>query len=471
MKKAFLLDSSVLIHDPYAILNFDEHDVIIPMTVLEELDKIKDSKRDVSKDAQIAIKVLEDMLKDCDFKDIRDGVPIQVSADTTKGKLSVFNDCVKLENELLDGEKNDNSIINTAIHHQRAESRKKTKKNRRLIVLVSKDINMRLKAKSAGLDLVEDYKNDQVLNDASLMNKGYIEWSSEIRFWDTFEPVCDAVAHKNSTILKVSKEAIESHPLTEGQIFPNTYIVDKENASAMRVVSISEDEVTIEEFNYDAFMSRSAWKIKPKCFRQAAGMNALLDPNITLVTISGAAGSGKTLLAVAAALEMVVERKMYDKIIVTRSTPEIAEGIGYLPGTEEEKMSPWLAAIGDTMEVLHKDDEDPKGSIAFVTQKANMQFKSINFIRGRSIQNSIVILDEVQNLTAAQLKTIFTRIGEGSKIIALGNSGQVDVKYLSALNNGIIVATETFKDFEEGAHISLNGVVRSKLAAFAEENM
>ena len=200
-------------------------------------------------------------------------------------------------------------------------------------------------------------------------------------------------------------------------------------------------------------------------------LHALLDPHIDLVVLTGPAGSGKTLLALAAALEMVVERNMYDKIIVTRSTPEIAESIGFLPGTEEEKMLPWLAAITDSLEVLHKHDENTKGSMNYIMEKANIQYKSVNFMRGRSIQNSIVILDESQNLTASQLKTIITRCGEGTKIIVGGNLAQIDSNYLSAVTSGLTYLVEKFKYFSGSATINLDGVVRSRLASFAEENL
>ncbi len=470
MKKVFVLDTNILIHDPYAFFNFDEHDIVIPMTVLEELDSLKDRKADVSKDARVAIKALEATLEDKKADDITKGVPIILNNQRKGGTISVFNDIQLTENTALDPTHPDNSIINTAIYINDKEKRRR-KHNRRQVVLVTKDINMRIKAKSAGLDFVEDYKNDQVLTDASLMNKGYIHWDSEIRFWDTFEPVGDIITKQNSTVLTVSRKSIESHELTKGLVFPNTYIIDDINSSAMRVLDVNEKNVVIQETNYAAFMARQAWNVRPKCFRQASAMDALLDPDLSLVTITGSAGSGKTFLAVAASLAMVVDKKMYDKIIITRSTPDIAEGIGFLPGTEEEKMSPWLGAIGDTMEALHKDDLDMQGSIRYTTEKANMQYKSINFIRGRSINNALIILDEIQNLTASQLKTIFSRVGENSKIIALGNSGQIDVKYLTKLNNGAVVATETFKNFDGAAHITLNGVVRSRLAAFTEENM
>lgn len=470
MKKVFVLDTNILIHDPYAFLNFDEHDIIIPMTVLEELDSLKDRKADVSKDARVAIKALESLMEDKKADDITKGVVIHSANGDKKGLISVFNDIQDIEGAVLDSSHPDNLIINTALHVHKKETRKQ-KKNRRQVVLVTKDINMRIKAKSAGLDFVEDYKNDQVLTDASLMNKGYIKWEGRVRFWDVFTPIGDIAPEQQYTTLTVSRESLEEHPATQGLIFPNTYIIDDEHSDIMRVVEVTDKQVKLQEMNYESFMNRKAWNIKPKCFLQAAAMNALLDPNVSLVTLTGAAGSGKTILAVAAALELVLEKDIYDKIIVTRSTPDIAEGIGFLPGDEGEKMAPWLAAIGDTMESLHKDDVDMQGSIRYATEKSNMQFKSINFIRGRSINNSVLILDEIQNLTASQLKTVFSRMGENSKIIALGNSSQVDVKYLTKLNNGAVVATETFKTFDGAAHISLNGVIRSRLAAFTEENM
>ena len=200
-------------------------------------------------------------------------------------------------------------------------------------------------------------------------------------------------------------------------------------------------------------------------------LDALLDPKIDLVILTGPAGCGKTILALASAIEQVVEKGMYDKIIVTRNTPEIAESIGFLPGSEEEKMLPWLGAVTDTLEALHKQDECAEGSMRYIMDKANIQFKSINFMRGRSIQDAFVILDECQNLTASQLKTIITRCGEGTKIVCSGNLAQIDSPYLTPVTSGLTNIVERFKHFEGSANIYLNGVVRSRLAEFAETNL
>ena len=187
--------------------------------------------------------------------------------------------------------------------------------------------------------------------------------------------------------------------------------------------------------------------------------------------LTGPAGCGKTLLAMAAALELVIERGIYERIIVTRNTPEIAESIGFLPGTEEEKMMPWLAAVTDTLEVLHKHDVSKEGSLQYIMEKANIQFKSVNFMRGRSLQNTFVLLDECQNLTPSQLKTIITRCGEGTKLVCSGNLAQIDSTYLTPVTSGLTYIVERFKNFEGSANIYLNGVIRSRLASFAEENL
>jgi PhoH-like ATPase len=204
---------------------------------------------------------------------------------------------------------------------------------------------------------------------------------------------------------------------------------------------------------------------------QALALNLLLDPEVHLVTLTGAAGSGKTILALASALEMTVEHQLYNKIIVTRSTPPLAEEHGFLPGTEEEKMDPWLGGISDNLEALHIRDESPQQSIAYIRSKANIEFKALNYIRGRSFQKSLIIIDECQNLTPYQMKAILTRAGEGSKVICLGNLAQIDTPYLTPTSSGLTYMTERFKGFSHGASVQLNGVPRSLLAEFAESNL
>ncbi len=349
----------------------------------------------------------------------------------------------------LPGGENDHLIINTALFLQREKAPTK-------VILVTKDINMRLKAKGAGLKLVEDYRTDQLIDDVRFLYKGYYKFSGD--FWSV---VKDCRTHN---------EGRETYHFVPRSVLPNAYIneylIDEAETFAGRVLDINEQEIKILDLGFERLMHKHAWGIHPKNIYQAMALNALLDPDMDLVILTGPAGCGKTLIALAAALELVIEKGMYDKVIVTRNTPEIAESIGFLPGTEEEKMAPWLAAITDSLEVLHKTDEHPHASVQYIMDKANIQFKSVNFMRGRSIQNAIVLLDECQNLSAAQLKTIITRCGEGTKLICSGNLSQIDSNYLTAVTSGLTYIVERFKNFEGSTTINLNGVVRSQIGVF-----
>jgi PhoH-like ATPase len=320
---------------------------------------------------------------------------------------------------------------------------------------------MRLKAKGAGLAHVEDYRTDQLIDDIQFLTKGYHKFEGD--FWQQVQSVDSETEGRNTTHF-VDKETV---PLT----YINEYLLDDGDSFAGKVTGWDEDKISILDLGRERLLAKHAWGIHPKNIYQGMAMDALLDPNIDLVILTGPAGCGKTLLALATALEQVIERGLYDKIIVTRSTPEIAESIGFLPGTEEEKMAPWLAAITDSLEVLHQQDESMHGSLNYIMDKANIQFKSVNFMRGRSIQNALVLLDECQNLTAAQLKTIITRCGEGTKLVCSGNLAQIDSNYLTAVTSGLTYIVERFKNFPGSATINLNGVVRSRLASFAEENL
>jgi PhoH-like ATPase len=452
----YILDTNILLHEPFAFLSFKEHDVVVPMTVLEELDSIKDRRKDVSRDARVAIRALEDTLRDANPEQILAGVKLPHNDEQhPSGCLAIINDyALKTTANTLSFNENDNRIINAALYIQQKKPDKK-------VVLVTKDINMRLKAKGAGLAHVEDYRTDQLIDDIQFLTKGYHKFEGD--FWQQVQSVDSETEGRNTTHF-VDKETV---PLT----YINEYLLDDGDSFAGKVTGWDEDKLSILDLGRERLLAKHAWGIHPKNIYQGMAMDALLDPNIDLVILTGPAGCGKTLLALATALEQVIERGLYDKIIVTRSTPEIAESIGFLPGTEEEKMAPWLAAITDSLEVLHQQDESMHGSLNYIMDKANIQFKSVNFMRGRSIQNALVLLDECQNLTAAQLKTIITRCGEGTKLVCSGNLAQIDSNYLTAVTSGLTYIVERFKNFPGSATINLNGVVRSRLASFAEENL
>ncbi|UUO24172.1 PhoH family protein [Colwellia sp. M166] len=456
VKIIYVLDTNILLHEPFAFLSFKEHDVVVPMTVLEELDSIKDRQKDVSRDARVAIRALEDILVNASPEQVLAGVKLPQNDELhPSGCLSIFNDYALEESKVkLSFNENDNRIISCAIYLQ-----SKNPKNK--VVLVTKDINMRLKAKGAGLAFVEDYRSDQLIDDIKFLTKGYHQFSGD--FWQHVEK-CESETEGRNTTHYIKRDVLPNR-------YMNEYLIDEGEHFAAKVTGWDNENLAITDLSRERLMAKQAWGIHPKNIYQGMAMDALLDPTIDLVILTGPAGCGKTLLALATALEQVIERGLYDKIIVTRSTPEIAESIGFLPGTEEEKMAPWLAAITDSLEVLHKQDENMNGSLNYIMDKANIQFKSVNFMRGRSIQNSLVLLDECQNLTASQLKTIITRCGEGTKLVCSGNLAQIDSNYLTAVTSGLTYIVERFKDFPGSSTINLNGVVRSRLASFAEENL
>lgn len=454
-KKAYILDTNVLIHDPNSLLNFEEHRVIIPMTVLEELDKLKSGKASVSADCRAAIRLIDSILGDAEPDKIRQGVPIwRAITRSHLGTLSVLMDTQDSnKKDFLSNELNDNKIINQLVTLQAGDINTK-------LVLVTKDINMRLKARACGL-ASEDYQNDQLVSDIKQLSKGYLEYEGS--FWDRIGRV-DTVHGVGETLHFLPRNFIEE------PLFLNQFIVDDQGFVG-RVREIDQEKVVLLDIPREQLMSEQAWGLVPRNIHQAMALNLLMDPQVHLVSLTGPAGSGKTILALAAAIEMTIEERRFNKIIATRSTPPLAEEHGFLPGTEEEKMDPWLGAISDNIEALHLSDASPSGSIEYVREKANIQFKALNYIRGRSFQRSLILIDECQNLTPHQMKAIITRAGEGSKVVCLGNLAQIDTPYLSPTSSGLTYMCERFKGFKHGGHLQLHGVPRSILAEYAESNL
>jgi PhoH-like ATPase len=356
----------------------------------------------------------------------------------------------------LDGaikQANDNRIINVALHLQATNAGAH-------VCLVTKDINMRLKAKGSGLDYVEDYRRDRVLDDIDYLAKGYQHVEGD--FWQTVEKV-KTIRDGADTLHVIDKKLLP-------ESYPNEFIYD-DNEFFGFVRSVDEESVELVDLNRDILMGQNLWGLTPRNLEQAMAFHLIQQKEVDLTVLNGPAGSGKTLIALAYGLHGILEEKRFDKIIVARNTPPIAEDIGFLPGTEEEKMAPWLAAFDDNLEVLHGDDESTLGSIEYVKEKANLQFKSLNFMRGRSFNNAYIIIDEAQGLTQFQLKSIITRVGVNSKIVVLGNLAQIDNKYITPLTSGLTYLVERSKNFAHAGVMHVNGIERSRLAAFAEENM
>ena len=451
--KLYVLDSNVLIHDPSAILQFQEHQVVIPMIVLEELDKLKMGKQSIASDCRQAIRQIDRIIGNAPPTEIAKGVPILRDDEQTRGSLSILLDSFEQSSPVLPTNLNDNKIINSLVKLQQNNPE-------RDVTLITKDINMRLKARGCGI-AAQDYHNDQLLSDVDLLEQGFHALTGS--FWQEQHQV-ETFHDATGTYHKVLKEALPEN------IHINHFIIDEQEFVG-RITAINDETVTLIDLPKEHLMQQQAWGLKPQDIIQALALNLLLDPNIHLVSLTGQAGSGKTILALAAAIEMTVAKKQFKRIIATRSTRGLDEDIGYLPGTEAEKMEPWLGAITDNLEALHNGDEDAPSSVDYILQKVPLQFKSLNYIRGRSFQQSLILIDECQNLTPHQIKTIITRAGSGSKVICLGNLSQIDTPYLSPISTGLTYLVERFKDFEYGGTITLQGSPRSILAEYAETHL
>lgn len=380
-------------------------------------------------------------------------MPIQRGKGGPKGLLSILMSKQAESNLILPEHLNDNKIINQLIDMHTRDPQKP-------VVLVTKDINMRLKARACGI-AAEDYSTDQLVDDVSLLPNGYHNMTGS--FWDLVSKVETRQDH-GRTWHEV--KLIDNLPA----VHINEFIIDEQGFVGW-IKEIDEDRLLILDLHQEPLLHQEAWGLKPRDIYQSLALYALLDPDIHLVNLSGAAGSGKTILALAAAIEQTMVSKRYRRIIATRSVQGLDQEIGFLPGTEAEKMEPWLGAITDNLEALHMDDENTHGSVDYILSKVPLQFKSLNYIRGRSFQQSLILIDECQNLTPHQMKTIITRAGAGSKVVCLGNLAQIDTPYLSATSSGLTYLTERFKDFPNGVHITLQGVPRSILAEYAESHL
>ncbi|MEP0203778.1 MAG: PhoH family protein [Halioglobus sp.] len=461
IKKTYVLDTNVLLHDPTAVTAFNEHHVVIPMTVLEELDHIKDRRdKTVSREARIAIQMIDKVVDAASPAEIQEGVEVPGSCfEGQSGTLAIFPDQLLSEDssvpflDVTQDQANDNRIINVALRLQ-AENPNE------FVCLITKDINMRIKAKGSGLLHVEDYRRDRVLDDIDLLAKGYEHVEGD--FWSTISEV-DTLREGDYTLHRIPRKSLPN-------AYPNMFVHDDQEFIAF-VKRVDSEFVYLRCDSRDNLMNKRFWGMSPRNLEQAMAMALIDDDNVDMTVMTGPAGSGKTLIALAYGLHAILEQKKYNKLIVARSTPPIAEDIGFLPGTEEEKMAPWLAAFDDNLEILHGTDESCHGSIEYVKERANIQFKSLNFMRGRSFNNAYIIIDESQGLTQFQLKSVISRVGADSKIVVLGNLAQIDNKYISPLTSGLTYLVERSKVYPHAGIMHVNGIVRSRLAAFAEENL
>jgi PhoH-like ATPase len=491
-EKRYVLDTNILINDPLAIFRFENNHVYIPITVLEELDAIKDRNIDVSRDARAAISTISKVVEGCKPEELVSGLALSRYSEgsTSEGKLYIFSDYGslvdlprnKFHNNTHANQDNDDLIIAVALTLQ-------TKHPEDKVALVTKDLNMRIKSIGDGLKYAEDFRSDVAIDDLDYLASGYHLLDGS--FWDEMAlGILDTAPHPDKPGVQLHKFRVGAFP----NAYLNQYIYDEGESFLGRVVQVDEECVLIEDIGVKQAMSKSLFGIKPRNIKQAMAFDALINPNITIVQLTGAAGSGKSLLALAYAMEASQigtslnpsGQRLYNKTILTRNTTDIAENIGFLPGTEEEKLAPYLASFEDAMEVMLSPDNDDTSSeekghgsfknqqhttVQYAFEQNNVQMKSVNFLRGRSLNQSCLILDEGQNLSSSQMKAVITRIGAGSKMIITGNLNQIDARFLDANSSGLTHAVERLKKFAGSAVIHLDGVQRSELAEFAEENL
>jgi PhoH-like ATPase len=458
-KKIYVMDTNVLMHDPSCFFRFKENDIFLPMIVLEELDNNKRGHSEVARNARQASRFLEDLISGEPSKAIEDGIKLPSPDNSEFESGSLFLQTRELSHELpstLPGNKPDNSILSTMLALQ--AQRKDVK-----VTLVSKDINLRIKAAAVGIH-AEDYHSDKVLDDVNLLFKGYAELPAD--FWETHSKEMESWHEGGRTFYKISGP--EVHNWTINQLL----FVSGENPLDAIVQKIDQDIATIEVLQDFSTPHNSVWGINARNREQNFALNVLLDPEIDFVTLLGIAGTGKTLLTLAAGLAQTMEKKLFREIIMTRVTVPVGEDIGFLPGTEEEKMTPWMGALLDNMEVLTNTDIDHEDWQHEATQdllKNRIKVRSLNFMRGRTFMNKYLIIDEAQNLTPKQMRTLITRAGPGTKVVCLGNVAQIDTPYLSETTSGLTYVVDRFKGWKHSAHITLQRGERSRLADHATE--
>ena len=458
-KKLFVLDTNVLLHDPMCLFRFEEHDIFLPMIVLEELDGHKKGMTEVARNARQTSRTL-DALAGQHGSDIATGLALNTTGHRQAGGKLFFQTQLlnyTLPSSLPQG-KADNQILGVvdALRLQYAP---------REVVLVSKDINMRVKARALGL-ATDDYQNDKVLEDGDLLYSGAI--ALPVNFWTTHGKTVESWQTGAYTFYRVNGPIVPSLQINQFVYFESP----GEPSLYARVTEIRGKTAVFKTLKDFTHLKNSVWGITTRNREQNFAMNLLMDPEVDFVTLTGTAGTGKTLMALAAGLTQVLDDRRYTEIIMTRATVSVGEDIGFLPGTEEEKMGPWMGALEDNLEVLGKTDTSAGEWGRAATSeliRSRIKVKSMNFMRGRTFLNKYVIIDEAQNLTPKQMKTLITRAGPNTKIICMGNLAQIDTPYLTEGSSGLTFAVDKFKGWQHGGHITLARGERSRLADFASE--
>ena len=458
--RLFVLDTNVLLHDPVSLFRFEEHDIFLPMIVLEELDGHKKGMTEVARNGRQTSRTLDALVAQ-QGADLAKGLRLSGTGNVSARGLLFFQTeplDATLPSSLPQG-KADNQILGVV-------QALRDKYPQREVILVSKDINMRVKARALGL-AAEDYQNDKTLDDGELLYAGALALPQD--FWTRQSKTIESWQSGSQTFYRVSGPSV-------GQFYINQFVYFEapgEPSLYARVVEIRDKTAVLKTLKDYTHLKNAVWGVTSRNREQNFALNLLMDPEVDFVTLAGTAGTGKTLMALASGLTQVLDDRRYTEIIMTRATVSVGEDIGFLPGTEEEKMGPWMGALDDNLEFLAKGDGGNAGEWGRAATneliRSRIKVKSMNFMRGRTFMNKYVIIDEAQNLTPKQMKTLITRAGPGTKIICMGNLAQIDTPYLTEGSSGLTYAVDRFKGWPHGGHITLARGERSRLADFASE--
>jgi len=455
--KLFVLDTNVLMHDPTSLFRFEEHDVYIPMATLEELDNNKKGVSEVARNARQASRYLDELISHAESS-IVDGIALEIHGDkSASGRLFLQTEAINgdLPARLASG-KADNQIIGVVKYLQEIHAKRE-------VILVSKDINMRIKARALGL-AAEDYFNDKVLEDTDLLYSGTRALPAD--FWDKPGREMESWQQTGHTFYRVKG------PLCSSLLINQFVFLEDEKPFYAQVKEVSGKTAILQTLKDYTHHRHNVWGVTARNREQNFALNILMNPEIDFVTMLGQAGTGKTLLTLAAGLMQTLEHKTYSEIIMTRVTVPVGEDIGFLPGTEEEKMNPWMGALEDNLDVLNKTDDEAGEWGRAATRdliRSRIKVKSLNFMRGRTFINKYLIIDEAQNLTPKQMKTLITRAGPGTKVVCLGNIAQIDTPYLTEGSSGLTYVVDRMKSWSHSGHVTLARGERSRLADYAAE--
>lgn len=461
-RRIFVLDTNVLMHDPTSIFRFEEHDIYIPMTVLEELDAGKKGLSESARNVRQVSRFLDALMQGATKKQIDRGLPLPTAVPINHGKPPpggrVFFQTQMLESVLpqnLPGHSADNAILANTLALQRIFPTAR-------ITLVSKDINLRIKAAIVGVK-AEDYSSDKTIEDADLLSSGVQKLPPN--FWDRHGQGMESWQQQSRTFYRVRGPLVQEWQTHQ-------FVYDSSDNGVEAIIRKLEGDSAILELTVDYRSERNnVWGVSARNREQNLALNLLMDPEIDFVTVLGPAGTGKTLLTLAAGLSQTLDHNRFSEIIMTRVTIPLGEDIGFLPGTEEEKMEPWMGALMDNLEVLTQSQPGGTWGRAATNDllRHRIKIRSLNFMRGRTFLNRFIIIDEAQNLTPKQMKALVTRAGPGTKMICLGNIAQIDTPYLTETTSGLTFVVNRFHGWTHSGHITLVRGERSRLADYASE--